>query len=60
MTDKTYEQAIIELFSSGLATQEQWREMAAAMKLVSDDLILRDLVREIDAMVRTDTKYTAT
>ena len=60
MTDKAYEQAIIELFSSGLATQEQWREMAAAMKLVSDDLILRDLVREIDAMVRTDQKFTAT
>jgi hypothetical protein len=60
MTDETYEQAIIELFSSGLATQEQWKEMAAAMKLVSDDLILRDLVREIDAMVRTDKKYSAT
>jgi hypothetical protein len=60
MTDEAYEQAIIELFSSGLATQAQWKEMAAAMKLISDDLILRDLVGEIDAMVRTDKKYSAT
>jgi hypothetical protein len=60
MSDEAYEQAIIELFSSGLATREQWKEMAAAMKLVSDDLILRDLVGEIDAMVRTDKKYSAT
>lgn len=54
MYNDAYEQAVIELFSSGLATEEQWLEMATAIKLMSDDFVLRDVVVEIDAAVRTD------
>jgi hypothetical protein len=56
MNDETYKRAVVELFSSGLAREEQWEEMATVLKLVSDDLILRDMVTEIDAAVRTNAR----
>jgi hypothetical protein len=57
MDHKAYEEAVIELFSGGLATQGQWHEMATALKLISDDFVLRDLVVEIDAAVRPSPEY---
>ena len=49
-----YEKAVIELFSSGLASEVQWEEMAAVVKLASDDYVLRDLITTIDAVVRKE------
>lgn len=55
-----YEHAVIELFANGLASAEQWEEMAAVVKMASDDYILRDLVTAIDAAVRKEGKYCVT
>ena len=60
MMNEEYEQAVIELFSSGLASEEQWEEMAAVVKLASDDYVLREMVTAIDAVVRKEGRCCAT